>query len=366
MLKNVWLQLNGVQVHDLTQSRRLRSISQTDEPTDAFRMQSDDDFSTRARAAFIAHDVYEGGGYVSMVALEKPLAVLRLNPTSEERQRALDAIDEDESTPLGIDDFCRFAAALRDEIAQSSDVSCTCGAVRMQFAAPAVCIGCVECCCSDCHRFLKWAEQQGGPTAPSVPHACYLRADFRVVAGEELLQACVLSAKTDVVRVVATCCHSTMFATSESNYHGNAIGIYRGACKLRPALEASLPLPLCRLATRDYDAATRGAPLPPYTGTGPAIPAGRASIFFSPYSLLLLLLKTPLATLFDQHRVTDRVYESADDILARRPRPTVLQLESGKRAGTRLASVWRRAAPAALGGLVLAACSALIGKERSE
>ena len=137
-----------------------------------------------------------------MVALEKPLAVLRLNPTSEERQRALDAIDEDESTPLGIDDFCRLAAALRDEISQSSDVSCTCGAVRMQFAAPAVCIGCVECCCSDCHRFLKWAEQQGGPTAPSVPHACYLRADFHVVAGEELLQACVLSAKTDVVRVV--------------------------------------------------------------------------------------------------------------------------------------------------------------------
>ena len=95
----------------------------------------------------------------------------------------------------------------------TTSVACACGSARLRFHSPAPGFTAESCCCEDCRQACEWAETMG--CEPKVSHSdpillAYYQNDVYVEAGRELLRAFKLREGGECVRIVATCCYSTM------------------------------------------------------------------------------------------------------------------------------------------------------------
>lgn len=142
-------------------------------------------------------------------------------------------------------------------------IDCCCGKVTIELAASKP-RGHVQCACTECWQHLAWAEKQGGPKAAKIPDGIYFDNAFigkegEITKGIEYLQPTVLHGGAGTIRVIASCCKSTMFATS-AGYLGKAIAVYPAGCKLSNAEDFPLML---RMSMIDYDEEMRGGPPTP-------------------------------------------------------------------------------------------------------
>ena len=89
------------------------------------------------------------------------------------------------------------------------EISCLCGEAvfKMSNGRPRRVI---ECCCVDCFQHLEWASVKGGPQGPIIPTLSFWENDLVVEKGEDLLQVVLLREKGHSLRLVSTCCFSTL------------------------------------------------------------------------------------------------------------------------------------------------------------
>eukprot|EP00092_Neocalanus_flemingeri_P005005 GFUD01005382.1.p1 GENE.GFUD01005382.1~~GFUD01005382.1.p1 ORF type:complete len:204 (-),score=48.68 GFUD01005382.1:326-937(-) len=99
-------------------------------------------------------------------------------------------------------------------------LSCVCGAVSIQLHDPIPRFR-LECGCCDCRQALQWAQLQGGPTAPCLPDLWYFANDFTFLSGREKTKLFKLRDNGMSIRLVATCCHSTLLV--DNPYYNNKV-----------------------------------------------------------------------------------------------------------------------------------------------
>lgn len=110
-------------------------------------------------------------------------------------------------------------------------ISCFCGEVafKMSNGRPRRVI---ECCCVDCFQHLEWASVNGGPQVPIIPTLSYWENDLVVEKGEDLLQVVLLREKGESLRLVSTCCHSTLMVDNPA-YNGVMFMLFEEACRIQ-------------------------------------------------------------------------------------------------------------------------------------
>ena len=111
------------------------------------------------------------------------------------------------------------------------DISCFCGEAvfKMSNGRPRRVL---ECCCVDCYQHLDWASVKGGPQAPVIPTLSYWDNDLVVEKGEDLLQVVLLREKGESLRLVSTCCYSTLMVENPA-YNGVMFMLFEEACRIQ-------------------------------------------------------------------------------------------------------------------------------------
>jgi len=115
--------------------------------------------------------------------------------------------------------------------ASRKEISCFCGGVvfRMSNGRPRHVI---ECCCVDCFQHLERASVNGGPPVPIIPTLSYWENDLVVEKGEDLLQVVLLRENGESLRLVSTCCHSTLLVDNPA-YNGVMFMLFEEACRIQ-------------------------------------------------------------------------------------------------------------------------------------
>lgn len=90
----------------------------------------------------------------------------------------------------------------------------------------------IECCCVDCFQHLEWASARGGPTSPIIPTLSYWENDLIIERGEDLLEVVLLREKGKSLRLVSTCCHSTLMIDNPA-YNGVIFMLFEEACNIQ-------------------------------------------------------------------------------------------------------------------------------------
>ena len=110
-------------------------------------------------------------------------------------------------------------------------ISCFCGEVvfKMISGRPRRVI---EYCCVDCFQHLGWASMNGGPQAPTISTLSYWENDLVVEKGENLLQVVLLREKGESLRLVSTCCHSTLMRDNPG-YNSVMFMLFEEACRIK-------------------------------------------------------------------------------------------------------------------------------------
>jgi hypothetical protein len=90
----------------------------------------------------------------------------------------------------------------------------------------------IECCCVDCFQHLEWAAVNGGPQVSTIPTLSYWENDLVVEKGEDLLQVVLLREKGESLRLVSTCCHSTLMVDNPA-YNGVMFMLFEEACRIQ-------------------------------------------------------------------------------------------------------------------------------------
>ena len=71
----------------------------------------------------------------------------------------------------------------------------------------------------------------GGPQLPTIPTLSYWENDLVVEKGENLLQVVLLREKGESLRLVSTCCHSSLMVDNPS-YNGVMFMLFEEACRI--------------------------------------------------------------------------------------------------------------------------------------
>jgi len=90
----------------------------------------------------------------------------------------------------------------------------------------------IECCCVDCYQHLEWASVKGGPKVPIIPTLSYWDNDLVVEKGEDLLQVVLLREKGRSLRLLSTCCYSTLMV-DHPFYNEVMFMLFEEACKIQ-------------------------------------------------------------------------------------------------------------------------------------
>ena len=106
-------------------------------------------------------------------------------------------------------------------------VGCKCGKTKIKYTV-AMPRNRLECCCVDCNDAFKWAQSKGGPTPSGRGRASdswYFENDITVLCGEENIVFHNLNEGYPTIRMVATCCYSTLCGDHPA-YAGNVCITY--------------------------------------------------------------------------------------------------------------------------------------------
>ena len=111
------------------------------------------------------------------------------------------------------------------------EITCFCGEAvfKMSNGSPRRVI---ECCCVDCYQHLEWASVKGGPKVPIIPTLSYWDNDLVVEKGEDLLQVVLLREKGRSLRLLSTCCYSTLMV-DHPFYNEVMFMLFEEACKIQ-------------------------------------------------------------------------------------------------------------------------------------
>lgn len=146
---------------------------------------------------------------------------------------------------------------------QTAEARCLCGAAHLTFLRPRPVLH-VHCCCTDCRDARAAFADLGGPPLTHDPAFVFYfendlaRPDPRTLAR---LFAVKLRENGRTTRVVTRCCHAVL-ALDHPYYERNVLCVHGDAC----ALTAPPLAPLCRIFSRDWDAAY-GGEMPPATAS---------------------------------------------------------------------------------------------------
>lgn len=145
---------------------------------------------------------------------------------------------------------------------QIGESRCVCGKVKLRFLKPKPVLH-VHCCCRDCRQGREWIASNGGPSKQPVSLIYYFENDLAQLEPDALGLLFTVKLREDgrTTRLVTKCCHSVL-AIDHPYYDKNVICVHADACNLvAPHIE-----PLCRIFTRDWDAACHGD-MPPITAS---------------------------------------------------------------------------------------------------
>ena len=90
----------------------------------------------------------------------------------------------------------------------------------------------IECCCVNCFTHLECASMNGRHQIPTIPTLSYWENDLVVEKGENLLQVVLLREKGESLRLVSTCCHSTLMVDNPA-YNGVMFMLFEEACRIK-------------------------------------------------------------------------------------------------------------------------------------
>jgi len=109
-------------------------------------------------------------------------------------------------------------------------LSCVCGAVCIVLHHPVPRFR-LECGCCDCRQALQWAQLQGGPVAPALPDLWYFANDFTITRGRDNIRLYKLRDNGMSIRMVATCCYSTLLVDNP-HYQKNGVMVMAQGVKM--------------------------------------------------------------------------------------------------------------------------------------